>query len=290
MSEFTFTTLKPRGRAPIGDGFDKKFRHYLKVGRVLGRDTPVDIEPYKTPLLPIENGYGYHGVLTMNKEHTHLQCGYCGYFYRSLGKHLSSVHGISSDGYREEMGLARRTPLTSPVTTENMRATALNAPRALKEKRLRIFKSFRGKKGGRQPYQSLETKNKRGRCPDQLIDKIRGLAKELGRAPTKRQFIDRYGNADWYSAYRTFNGWNNAIKVAGFEPHMSGSANPTYTEESVLELIQTFLEVEGRPFRASDMGQGIIPSKNVIHRLFGGVQNARDAAGQSQYDYISEVA
>ena len=52
-------------------------------------------------------------------------------------------------------------------------------------------------------------------------------------------------------------------------------------------MIRNFYEIEDRVPRVSDLGD-MLPSKNVIHRLFGGIIEARRAAGFGQNDYINE--
>lgn len=276
----------------MGDMTRKDFRHRVKTGRILLPDTEANLRPYKEPLLPVEGGFGFYGAIAQNKEKTHIQCHICGFFFPSVGAHANKIHGVDGKEYRETYQLSRTTSLASDTVQAVYRAATLNQAEATKEKRVALFKSMSREFRQQQQHgtkKSLERKNKEGRCPDQLIDKIVRLAEKIKRTPRKRDFIAEYGEGFWHSVYDTYGGWNNAVRIAGMQPsNVGGAHRVTYDYETVVDLVREFYRVEGRVPRATDIGKGIIPSKQVIRRLFGGVIEMRKAAGFELADYVHE--
>lgn len=263
----------------------------LKDKTILAPDTTYDLAPYKEPLTPVEKGFGFYGTLTQNKEHTHVQCHICGYFFASLSQHAYMVHGLRAKEYRQEYGLARKTSLISDKMKVKLAAIQINQPTAVKTRRLENFKKARTKsaanKGDSHHRKSLEQKNREGRCYYQLLDKIEVLGKELKRTPTKRDFQARYGDGMLSSIYHTFGSWNQALSFAGFTPNQYRQGRPKYDRETVIAMIRNFYEIEGRVPRSRDLGN-MLPATHVMGKLFGGLIEARKAAGFGQADYIHE--
>ena len=135
-----------------------------------------------------------------------------------------------------------------------------------------------------QPLLTLETKNKRGTCPDQLIDKIEKCAEVLGHQPSKREFIDFYKSQRYlHIIYKTFGSWQNAVKIAGFKDKLStqskGRGKKIYSKEEVIDLFKLFYQENNKPPTETDCRRGLIPDSQVIRRLFGSMSQARLEAG-----------
>ncbi|WP_100504010.1 homing endonuclease associated repeat-containing protein [Mycobacteroides abscessus] len=262
-------------------------RHYLKKGIVLDRDTKPELEPYKEPLRKVEYGYGYMGVVAHNEAGTHVQCHLCGYFFADVAKHLKQ-HGISSTEYRQKFDLNRQSKLASKQSRQRYIDASLNVSSDEKLRRVTMFKSsVMSKRMAYGHKRSLEWYNERGICPDQILDKIEKLAVELKRTPTRRDWEQMYGSASYI--YKTFGSWNQALSFAGLTPNAYRPSRPRYTRESVIAMIRNFYELEGRVPRSSDLGV-MLPSSKAIGRLFGGLVEARAAAGFGQHDYLNETA
>lgn len=269
-------------------------RYYVKTGIRLPRDTEADYEPYKEPLEPVREGFGYYGTVAHNKAGTHVQCHLCGYFFRGLTNHLKRVHEITASEYKHQFQLARQTGLISHEAS--LRAAQAAMARPAEQKKELLEKRLKNLEAGRTTRdfdisikKSLEAKNKEGRCYYQLLDKITILTKALGRTPTRRDFEKLYGGGYLGSVYNTFGSWNEALTIAGLQPNRIGNRNAIYNRDDVIALIKEFYKIEGRVPRAKDMGGGVIPSKNVIQRLFGGIIEARKAAGFVYADFINEA-
>lgn len=270
----------------------KQLNRDLRSGTVLPPETKSNLRPYKAPLEPVEEGFGFKGTVAETVTGTHIQCHICGYFYANLAMHVAKEHKMSSTEYKDTYQLEHKRGLCSTAYSEIRRQDSLRRSPKVKQAQLdnlakgRLIKQDYTK---RRNKSSLEFKNKRGSCYYQLLDKIEALGKKLGRTPQCREFITEYGESYFGNIRQTFGTWNQAVTFAGFAPGRIGNTgNQRYSRESVIAMIRSFQEIEGRPPRASDMGTGI-PTYYVLKRLFGGgIIEARRAAGLGHYDFINE--
>jgi hypothetical protein len=78
--------------------------------------------------------YAARGELPVDVDEQRVQCHLCGGWYRALGSsHLSRVHGVTADEYRELVGLRPRHQLWAPdlidAQSERLRARLAAEPR-----------------------------------------------------------------------------------------------------------------------------------------------------------------
>ena len=78
--------------------------------------------------------YAARGELPVDVAEQRVQCHLCGGWYGALGSsHLSRVHGVTADEYRELVGLRPRHPLWAPdlidAQSERLRARLATEPR-----------------------------------------------------------------------------------------------------------------------------------------------------------------
>lgn len=246
---------------------------------------------YKEPLKKIENGYGYYGALLSNEDGTKVQCHICGGLYEELQAHVRQFHDWKIRDYKEKFQLAYSTSLISEAIREKRKMQTIlwlnnlssEEKKLLQKKRIEGMKKFLKERSERkQPLLTLETKNKRGTCPDQLLDKIRKCAEAIGHSPSKREFIDFYQSQKYiHIIYRTFGSWDKARKIAGYErPHSVGKRRKfNYTKEEVIDLMKLFYQENNKPPTETDCRRGLLPDSHVIRRLFGSLPQARLEAG-----------
>lgn len=269
--------------------YEIRLRHAIKKGEVLSRETDSIIGNYKEPLTNTPNGYGYMGALVYDKNEEFTQCHVCGYFFRWLPFHVKRAHGISSKDYRDAFRLSRRTSLlaTNTRTAVIQASTFTNwtqerwnehkamLARTRQERCERLTRS--NKAGLSQQPKSLEAKNVEGRCPAQLLDKIKTLAEEIGRTPKRREFAKKYGSGYEQSVKHTFGSWNEAVRILGFEPNKPGKM--TYTHESLLRILWNFYMTYDREPRSCDIRTYKLPSLDVYRKFFGTFTEAKIQAG-----------
>lgn len=132
---------------------------------------------------------------------------------------------------------------------------------------------------------ALETKNKRGTCPDQLLEKIRECARNIKRIPSKNNFIDYCGTQKFlHIIYATFGSWLKGREMAlknykNKLPSIKGGRRKTYSKEELIEYLQIFYQENNKIPTETDCGRGLIPNSNTYRYHFGGLPQARKEAG-----------
>lgn len=250
---------------------------------------------YKEPLkkIPKKEGVGYYGTILMSKKMDRIQCHICGELFESLGSHLNRTHGTTAKEYREKYQVARGTALISEAYRLRLKNRMLEwiknmTPEEKEEYKRKVLAAVR-KSNDSRPYRKktplrLEVKNKRGTCPDQLLDKIKRVAKELGRTPGRKEFDDYFGTHKYQTnILQTFGGWKNAVRMCGFEPYESKKGRAGYSKEHLLALLRVFYKRKGIIPSTSDFKRGVFPDMNVYLRNFGSIKEARKLAGIPEY-------
>lgn len=123
---------------------------------------------------------------------------------------------------------------------------------------------------------SLESRNKRGLCPDQVLAKIKDLADRLGHCPTVAEFKQAYGSRFLTPINFHFGGYNKACRKASLIPRQDIL---NYTDEQLLEKLVAFKEKFDRIPMTSDFDRGLLPAARTYKNHFGTLNWARVEAG-----------
>lgn len=243
------------------------------------------IHVYKQPLKPYEGGHGFVGVVLQTEDGTKLQCHVCGGLFRSLASHIQLAHEITAKEYRKKFSLMHNTALVSDVERV-VRVDRMNDMRSkldfLPDFRKGVDAAAKATRG--KPYKmSLEVKNVRGSCLDQIVDKIKQFHADHGKTPTRYEFEDAYAWGKRYVrlAERTFGSWSKALKKAGLEMRTQenhGHQGKRWSDDEILELITLFRREEGREPSFSDFRRGYLPHPATVTRRFGSLDHARALA------------
>jgi predicted transcriptional regulator len=268
----------------------------------LKKDTQfLTLKHYKEPLLKVEkrNGHGYYGAISITMDGEKMQCHVCGDLFSSVQAHAWQRHNLTADQYREKYKLAHETGLISEAERDRRKFKTLewlgkqteeDKAEFLQKAKERYQAYLRNKRGKRiQPKITLETKNKRGTCPDQLLAKIKECKKALGEVPSKIQFIEYCGSQRFvHLIYKTYGSWSNALKMLGMQPKQSkieeNQTKPRYTNEELLEYITIFFQENGKVPTYTDCKRGLLPSYDIYERRFGSFPKAREIAGLEPED------
>ncbi len=255
------------------------------------------IKNYKEPLkkIPKEEGFGYYGTICATTDGTKLQCHICGELFDSLSLHIFQAHKISTGEYKDKFQLARQTALVSESRREKRKQVSLAWVEKQKNKygeNWRYEVCFKPKKTyDRKKIKhykgTLETKNKRGTCPDQLLSKIHEVEKKLGRTPSFVEFMNETGGQRYSSLIvRTFGTWIQALKMAKLQPkeRIAKSVKTRYTDEELLEYLVNFARENQSVPTWSDFNRGLLPTFGIYTKRFGSIEKARELAGV--YDFV----
>ena len=246
---------------------------------------------YKEPLdaIPKTRGHGFYGVLLSTTDGQSLQCHQCGNLYASLPNHIVQTHKISTLDYRSTYELARSTALVSEAVRTQRKLKTLTWLKTLTEEEINEYRSIGGKKGGRhngkQPKLALETYNKRGSCPSQLLEKILEIKRKLKKVPTLHEFIAETDSQRYkHLIFKVFGSWKKALKMLNLTPvEPQDGGFKKYSNEELLEYLNIFAQENRKIPTATDFRRGLLPSYNVYTRRFGNIENARQEAGVYQF-------
>lgn len=265
MTAFNFTPITKT----------RNWRKLVERGVILPPETEPSYYGYKEPLRPVKEGFGYMGVVTGNKERTHVQCHICGFYYSYLGKHLLT-HKTNAKEYKKTFGLSVKTSLIGEELRRKRIQAQLAVPPELRERRrqqmTKLGRSRKSRKGHGTKH-SLEKKNQLGLCPDQILDRIQKLAVKMGRTPRMIDYMKHYKSGGGHIV-GTYGTWDNAVRLSGLQVNPVGQANKKYTAGSLLLLVEDFHNRNGRWPSYSDCRRGLIPSAYTWSMYFNGLNKA----------------
>lgn len=246
-------------------------------------------ENYKEPLRAIENGkgYGYYGTIAITDDHKLVQCHICGNLFPNVGSHLRK-HKISAYKYKEVYGLRSSAALMSePERTRHQALIVGNLP-VVKGGELPIWLQEYNRKvqngeikhigtKRREGAFPLQKRNEIGKCPDQVLEKIRELADILGRAPSYAEFRDHYNYEYLGSIAFQHGSFTEAVHKLGLKTARD-LRQPD--NEELLQELRDFNDKYGRVPTKTDFERGLVGHpRSMYWRRFGTLNNARVEAG-----------
>lgn len=242
---------------------------------------------YKEPLKPVTEGFGFQGTLAQTEDGEFVQCHICGKLAANLGSHVFGAHKMLSAEYKEKFQLAKMTPLCSDAFSRQAKERTLEwmktkSPEELE--RVNVAKNGAHLNRKIKPRDmTLEEKNRKGICPDQLLDKIREAAEALGKTPTVIE-LNSFHKTQRYQVpiARTFGSYKQACLYAGLKPNKPGGvggAKVAHTKEGLLQMLKDYYTRWGIVPTANDCARGFLPPIAVYVKHFGSIKKARKEAG-----------
>jgi hypothetical protein len=248
---------------------------------IIGRDTFLYRE--KGPW--VRSGKSIAGALELDQEEDRVRCHECGEWFEALYVHIKS-HQITAREYKIRHRLRAHSALI------NERIRKLHSDRAAQAfidhpERLASRKGKGRFAAPRRPAVSLELRNKRHICPEQLLADVRKLGNWLGKTPSQSEAL----NADVITAGAVqsicagsaalalnVSGWNEVVRMAGFVANPKRAGNP-FGADYLIERLRDFYVRFGRLPRTTDVFRGLLPAIRAFYREFGSWANALRAAG-----------
>lgn len=268
-------------------------------------DQYLTIKNYKEPLKKAVDGYGYLGALSVSIDGERVQCHQCGGLFRNLGPHIRHIHKTTVTDYRKKYQLSPTTALLSESEREARKQALLKWMAELSPEKLADMRK-RAKEGWRKWYKeakrsgefnrfkiTLEKKNERGTCPDQLLEKIKQVKEKLGHTPSVQEFIIETGGQRYkHLIFTTFGSWKNALKILGLEPKEkveNGGRHYQWTKEALIDALQVFAQEHRTIPTATDCKRDVLPDWKLFKRHFGSFEQARVEAGIYKLPWISPI-
>lgn len=197
---------------------------------------------YKEPLMKFEGGFGFVGALVFDGDTDKIQCHFCGEWFGSLSHHLAREHGMTASQYKEKVGLFQTTALISESARAKLIASGLDKRLANLRKGTKKSEETKKKIAAtlRVNAQKSESKNLRGTCPAQLIDRMQKIAKERGKDLRMADF-DSFDEL----LRTTFGSTKEACALAGipYHPpcHPYGPRKRKYTREDFIAFAREYM-------------------------------------------------
>jgi hypothetical protein len=243
---------------------------------------PIHYRNYKEPLTKVENGFGYYGVICETDNGEWVQCHECGKLVKSLAHH-ASAHNMTSLEYRDKFKIGRTSSVTATKSRELKQEAykkrdpklIMKATKAMEKYREDVASGKRKYVNGRKGI-PLDVRNKKGTCPDQLLDKLRVIAATEGRHPSYRFMAKKHGGL-LRSILTTFGSFREAVVMAGLQEKYDYDTR-RYSREELIRYLQIFYKEYGRTVMVSDFATGQLPDYKTYYREFGGISQARAAA------------
>lgn len=279
---------------------DKNRTYYKNHGSLLAvadreyEEADLTLHNYKEPLTPVSDGYGYFGTIKSTNDGKYIQCHICGKLYANLGGHLYRTHKISGHSYKERFGLKFTSQLISEQERMHLKTKTIEYLKSLTEeqkeeyakKQREVYYKYGVAKRNRHKNtkEKLEQKNEKGTCPDQILDKIREVAKSLGRTPSKRDFIVHEKSQRYvHLVYKTFGSWPKAIDAAGLKRNGNLlEVKEEYDNITLLDNLRDFVVRTGELPSKSDFKREILPPLPIYIEKFGSLQLAFSEAGLNE--------
>jgi hypothetical protein len=227
----------------------------------------VTLYNYKEPFTKYEGGHGYLGVLLFDGKTDKVQCHLCGAWENYLPYHLHREHNMSAGAYKLKVGLNKGSALLSEGAREKL--IAKNHGIRLKNLRKGTKKTEKTKRKISKTVSEyrMEYRNTVGTCPEQLKERLRVVARKLGRTPTNKE-IRALGFQG--ALRRVFGGYKNAIRLAGLKSNPTGIhiGKKESDRDEMIQEIKTFIEVNGRDPAWSDCQRGLLrPYKTFCYKF-----------------------
>lgn len=253
----------------------------------------VTLYNYKEPFMKFDDGFGYQGVLLFDGASDKVQCHFCGNWFEYLGNHLAKEHNMTAREYKELAGLNQTTALIG----EKFRAKLIESGT---EKRMKNLK-----KGGKMKEETkekirqslknltMEKKNLRGTCPEQLIERLIKCYKEKGGVYLSSKEITFYP-----TLIRTYGTYKNACEIAGIpynDPlkalergRKTMSLKQEKKREELMQYMMKFFEANGRYPAMTDFKKS--GKKNFYNlSLKIGIAKIRKEATLRQEKYVRNL-
>lgn len=251
------------------------------------------------PYMEVEAGYGYLGVMLLNKVTDKVQCHVCGEWFKNLGWHVHS-HNLTARQYKEKFSLFYYTPLcgrsVSRQRSNNYKTHPKNKTFIERLKRMNAEGKMGGgyvkkknpeyyKRGGNNSGQrTMAFLNSKGFCERQMLSRYLIVAGIVGNTSPSHRQLFKYDRPLYQKIVRQYGNVGNFKKKYGYALLKWGARK--YTEEYILADIIKFAKENGRVPRSRDFTgnrRGNKVSKETIRKHFGSWNRALTLAGFERF-------
>lgn len=198
---------------------------YIETEKQIEKEQGMDVEAlYKgqPPFMRFPGGFGYLGVVLINRKTDRVQCHMCGAWLAQITDSHTRLHKLSIWEYKQKIGVFKKTPLINRKTQSLLKAQGKKnqialAARMVKDPSIeaRRIESIRkaqkaSLKGHGKPSRIMQRRNHFGICEEQLKYRLDKFVQENGRVPSSAEFTSDD------AMKRRFGSWNKALEHFGY--------------------------------------------------------------------------
>jgi len=238
---------------------------------------------YKQKAPFVSSGASIKGAIEYDPDEDKIRCHECGGWFQNLGPHLKycpKAQGMSGREYKYRHGLK----LTSSLVSERLRD--IHRRDALARHLRPTVRPHARPWEHRRSFS--ETRNERGTCQAQLLQRMKDLGARLGRTFTMAEMT-----AAGISTRSTFHLFGvkdlrSLMALVGLVPNGQGFRVPgksrkphprLYAPDLLAEVMVNFYVRHGRVPSWTDYRRGLLPDRRTFIRAFGSIPAAFEAAG-----------
>jgi len=219
----------------------------------------------------------------------------CGKLFQDLGPHIRTKHKIDVKEYRTQFMLAKKSSLISETRRLQLKNNTIKWLEGMTEDERNEIRTRSLEKARQywsehpwreQPKIALETKNKRGTCPQQLLEKIREIEERIGHTPSLKRFVYETGGQRYkHSIFTMFGSWNAALKLLGCTDITPARTRYSehYTKEELIGYMRAYFKIHKKVPTNTDFKRRLLPSRSVYYKNFGSINEARRMASIPYY-------
>jgi len=233
----------------------------------------------KAPFLP--SGMSVYGAIEFDPEEDKLRCHECGDWFEYLGVHVVRAHGILARDYKVKHGLRQKSALANEKIRIGHSCTTAKWFSADPERHRKRFLelAFRVGRHGSKLQIHTEGVNERGNCQAQVLERIKQLAGQLGHTPSSAELLAAGMSPSSACSALNVKNLTALASLAHLVPNKRGTSS-WYSDVVLIEMLRDFYVFHGRlPRWETDHRRGLLPSRHVFSRAFGGLKKAYRAAG-----------
>jgi hypothetical protein len=230
------------------------------------------------PFTTVEHSKHPLGVLI--EKNGKVLCFECDKWFKSIGLH-AHTHGMTANQYKEKYGFDQASGLCSVAIS---RAHSLRATANLKNGAYHGFQA--GNSLGNRPSSpikhSMQARNRRGICPEQIKYRLQLLAAKVGMSPSVSD-ANKHDRGLYPATVHHYGGWNEAKRALGLETYTGGTSCKTTCTKNIADLIYDLRayidEYHTLPWIANQRQNNFPHSMTVYMGHWGSVRKAWQHCG-----------
>lgn len=246
-------------------------------------------DPINEPYGEAENGYGYQGVVLYDEIEDRLLSNLDGKWYKKISPAHCKKYGLSTiSEYKERFGLMKKIGLVNKDLSERIARSTVGKVEKMNDGRKRWlekigkreYKKVLGSAGHKNGQHTMQYKNGKNNCPDQLRHRFEVVSLQAGHTANYNDMM-RYDHSLASSIQREIGSLIKAQQDWGFDLNDRRKFEP---QQMVAELRSYTMETNQEPRNLKKLldSKTFSFSRGPIYTNFGSIEKFKMMAGLDQ--------